>query len=576
MFKINFESSGYELVQVDQLGFKVKGSKDHVVIFRQGDMHFVFENKNLDKNMSFLEQCYNIHPSFYKFKYGDDFFKEAKEFHEDMAAYLYSEGEEVPSFAEGYKTYEELAEQDFADGQQPWLYPAVIFFEGSQQEAEYYELVSGKTQKRDKNVLISLLKSDNVAVFCVKKDMSIELVCHYHKDLCYNILRGKGTIGNLIEVEYGDIKVLVECGKELESDQPSRLEDAVINSYYDAAFITHYHLDHAANVHRLKCPVYMGEGCLKVLNAQRKYALLPPLDGVTTYKSGEEITIDRRGQRLKIVSILVDHSAYDSYMLLFEAEGKKILYTGDFRANGRKSFERALEKLPEKVDYLICEATNMYKGLSRTECELEKQAGEIMKKYDRVFVFQAGTNIDRLVSFYKASKRAGKVFLMDSYVATITENLPNVPNVSFNDVYCFTDFPFNLKMQAEWRVQRRHGLGYNDIGSRYFNGKDLSKFTMLVRPSMINYLKRADKDKKQRFGFSLFDRSVLVYSLWEGYKEKENVKKFLDEMEKLNVQIITLHVSGHADKFAIDRLKAKVNPTVIDYVHYIDRSKNEE
>lgn len=37
--------------------------------------------------------------------------------------------------------------------------------------------------------------------------------------------------------------------------------------------------------------------------------------------------------------------------------GKNILYTGDFRGHGRKSYSALLSRLPQ-VDILICERTN--------------------------------------------------------------------------------------------------------------------------------------------------------------------------------------------------------------------------
>ena len=38
----------------------------------------------------------------------------------------------------------------------------------------------------------------------------------------------------------------------------------------------------------------------------------------------------------RITPQLVDHSAFDAYALLVEADGKRVYYSGDFRAHGRK------------------------------------------------------------------------------------------------------------------------------------------------------------------------------------------------------------------------------------------------
>ena len=37
---------------------------------------------------------------------------------------------------------------------------------------------------------------------------------------------------------------------------------------------------------------------------------------------------------MTLTPIRVNHSAFDSYMFLIEAEGKRVLHTGDFRTHG--------------------------------------------------------------------------------------------------------------------------------------------------------------------------------------------------------------------------------------------------
>ena len=40
---------------------------------------------------------------------------------------------------------------------------------------------------------------------------------------------------------------------------------------------------------------------------------------------------------LRVTPWLVDHSGYDAYSLLIEAGGRRLLYSGDIRATGRKA-----------------------------------------------------------------------------------------------------------------------------------------------------------------------------------------------------------------------------------------------
>ena len=59
-----------------------------------------------------------------------------------------------------------------------------------------------------------------------------------------------------------------------------------------------------------------------------------------------------------ITPYLVDHSAFDAYSLLVEAAGRRLFYSGDFRAHGRKA--RLFEQLvadPPAADVMLMEGT---------------------------------------------------------------------------------------------------------------------------------------------------------------------------------------------------------------------------
>ncbi len=587
--EIDFLKGEYVLVDKQHLPFTVKG-KNELILFKQkeGCDYYAFESGQLsDEEGKFFKFCMRaVHPVFYQFKYGDDFFSEAKEFHEDNEAYRLSEGLESQSYDYDFKNFELNAEKEFQEGLgENRLYPAIVVKKGGIRWKQYNDFMRDSLAVGDNKMILEELKRHSIALFCLEQDGTLTLLRHFTQDLSYYILRGKDEIGNLIELNYGSIKILLDCGKELNEnlEEDSELEKMVLSKNYDGVLISHYHIDHAGLVGKVKCPIYMGKGCLKVLNAQNNYKNEPLLKNINCFEPNEEFAIKKNGFEIKVKPILVDHSAYDSYMFLIRGGGKTLLYTGDFRAHGRKNFSQTLKNLPNKVDVLICEATNMFcPNENMLEEEVEMKATQLMKDYKHVFVFQAGTNIDRLVSFYKASIKNKKVFLMDTYVSGICENLPNIPNPkTFKDVYCFWDVPKRFgrdgvrKYEIDWRQFHKlnKGLGYCDVGSpKNENFGDLSNFTMIVRPSMLNYLKRADEDKLSRFKTSIFDNSILIYSLWQGYKEKDDVKSFLEEMEKMGVKIVDLHTSGHCDKQTIDRLKQKVNPSIIEYVHFIKKA----
>lgn len=374
------------------------------------------------------------------------------------------------------------------------------------------------------------------------------------KELEYNVLRGRDRIGeNLIEISYGKTKILVELGKSLD-DGDEQFEREILQKPYFAVVVSHYHEDHAGLIkYKTDCPVYIGQGAYRILKARGDFNGEDISDNILTYRNGQPFYAGN----VKITPFLCDHSAYDSYMLLFEAGGKSILYTGDFRFHGRKDKEKLLAALPKRVDVLIHEGTNIGKNsCTMTEVELENKAVEIMRATDRpVFVLQSGTNIDRLVSIYRASKRSGRITYMDNYMSLIASaaggSIPR-PDL-FRDVIAFTPRPVRGKRRDMFlEIQNKRGLKGIANGAK--------KFTMFVRPSMLEYIKKLHSTAHMC-------GATLVYSMWKGYKDNEDMKEFLSEIQALGLNVIDLHTSGHASAEDIELLKQTVNPKEIVCVH---------
>lgn len=370
----------------------------------------------------------------------------------------------------------------------------------------------------------------------------------------YSVLRGQDKIGeNLIEISYGRTKILVELGKSLDGND-EQYEQEILQKPYSAVVVSHYHEDHAGLIkYKTDCPLYIGNGAYRIVRAKFDYHDEVMPDNITRYYNGQSFGVGN----IKITPFLCDHSAYDSYMLLFEAGGTSILYTGDFRFHGRKDKEKLLAALPKSVDVLIHEGTNIGKNsCTMTEAELENKAVEIMKSTDGpVFVLQSGTNIDRLVSIYRASKRIGRITYMDNYLSLIASaaggSIPR-PDV-FKDVIAFTPHPVRGKREEMFmEIINKRGLKGIARGTK--------KFTMFVRPSMLDYIKKLQSEAH-------ICGATLVYSMWKGYKDNDGMKEFLYEIQALGVNVIDLHTSGHASAEDIELLKQTVNPKETVCVH---------
>ena len=372
-----------------------------------------------------------------------------------------------------------------------------------------------------------------------------------------NIIRGQNQIGgSIIEISSKSTKIILDIGSNLEDKEIVVPEiDGLFKgkAKYDGVLISHYHSDHVGLATRIlpEIQIYMGEKSYEIYKVSNEYMGKEYLKEPKIFKAEEEFFIGD----IKITPYLCDHSAFDSYMFLLDCEGKRMLYTGDFRSNGRKSFEPLLRKLP-KVDVLITEGTNLSNNkigkINLTEKELEKKGIELLEGNDKpVFVLMAATNIDRIVTFYKIANATKRLFLLDTYAGLITDTIGgNIPNPrTFSNVRMF------LTNQNKYEILENYSK--NKIGRK---GIVNSNFMMCIRNSMKQYLENYPE------GFS-FEGCTMFYSMWEGYKKQENIKEFLEFMEEKGVKIISLHTSGHADEKDFDKLIKKVEPKIIIPVH---------
>ena len=372
------------------------------------------------------------------------------------------------------------------------------------------------------------------------------------------IHRGQNQIGgSIIEVSSDTTKIILDAGSELDEEVPVAPQINGLFSgqaAYDAVFISHYHGDHLGLCDQVlpEIPIYIGKGAADVTNAARRYLNKPEYAFASYYEVGKTITIGD----LNITPYLCDHSAFDSYMFHIACGDKTLIYSGDFRSNGRKSFSHLLHKLPH-ADALIIEGTTLSRASAppKTEVDLEQLAVETISKTDApVFILQAATNIDRLVTAFKAARRSNRVLIQDLYMAEVAsaagENIPNAK--TFSGVRVFITNSWNGRHDLLDQKYRKTKIGRSGIAKQ--------RFVMCVRPSMKSYLDKLSEEIP-------FDGGILFYSMWGGYKKKEDIADFLQFMQEKGVQVVDLHTSGHADGETIQALVNDVNPDYIIPVH---------
>lgn len=371
------------------------------------------------------------------------------------------------------------------------------------------------------------------------------------------IHRGQNQIGgSIIEISTRNTRIFLDVGIELDESENIAVPEieGVFkgNKGCDAILISHYHPDHMGLLEFVlpEIPIYMGKKAYEIYEASadyrgRKLKLCP------------NYVYDNKKMKIgdfQITSFLCDHSSYDSYMYLIELEGKKILYTGDFRANGRLSYIELLSKLPE-VDVLICEGTTLTREEVKNieEEKLEQIAVEYLKKYSGpAFIMMSAMNVERMITAYNIARKTGRLFLEDIYTADVArasgiEILE--PNIEDGVRVFMTGGDKQYERLVEYGKAK---IGKKQIANEFF--------LMCIRQSMKNYLEKLNE-------LVSFEDGVLFYGMWKGYMQQPEMVEFLDFMKNKGVQIHVLHTSGHADAETIHNLVDKVNPQYIIPVH---------
>ena len=256
------------------------------------------------------------------------------------------------------------------------------------------------------------------------------------------IHRGTNQIGGCVtEIESNGYKVFIDFGEQLpgaenKDDQLTQIDGLTCGDVSKSAlFITHYHGDHIGKICDtvLNLPIYIGETALKIYKclekrlsyipvreeAEKHRNILKRLKAINTFNALQEIKVGK----IKVTPLFIDHSAFDAYMFIVEADNKRVLNTGDFRGHGfySKVLFPMLQKYAQNIDYIISEGLNIERpdAVLQTEQELKKDFEEQFKKNKYNFVMVSSTNIDRVFALYHATKMAKRCFVCDSYQTKI-------------------------------------------------------------------------------------------------------------------------------------------------------------
>jgi ribonuclease J len=372
--------------------------------------------------------------------------------------------------------------------------------------------------------------------------------------------------GNCIEIATGDHRIVLDVGRPLDAPNdasgllPTTLD---LKAPMDGVFISHPHQDHYGLLEETprEWPVFCGEATKRLIQLTSGIFGKPIDRDFRLWKSGSPFEVGP----FWITPYLTDHSAFDAHMLLIETEGKRLLYSGDFRTHGRKSalVERFIAAPPSDIDVLLLEGTNLGSDKScDTESDLETDFEALFRQTKgRVFVTWSAQNIDRTVTLYRACLKTGRTLVVDLYTAEVLEMLGEfgkLPRPDWAGVKI-------VVTSAMARMYRRKGneAFVERMVPFGISAKKLSatheKWVVMVRPSLIrDYLPK---------GVTPNPDDAWCWSMWRGYLDNKDGALVSKWFEDGGSRANHIHTSGHASPAVLRSFAHAMNAKQLVPIH---------
>ena len=408
------------------------------------------------------------------------------------------------------------------------------------------------------------------------------------------IIRGLDQIGGCItEISTATSRVFIDMGQNLPGvgepttpEEDSQMVEGVFAKnikQHQAVIYTHAHEDHVGLFRYIPddIPQYIGKGGKEILlakyglilkghelqiknlrNSQEKESvednkvlleqckLMVQVNKVLIKKLKEFKTWNRTKPKAVPISFMVGdiritpffncHSIYDSYMLLVEADGKRIWHTGDFREHGYwgKALIPVLKRYATDIDILITEGTMLSRDVKTIhEREVLRKMASVMDAFKYVVVLASATDIERLASIKEAAKKANRqLYICSKFMKTtmsiFTEREAKLSKglFEFHPKYV-SDNPKNPALQK--------------------NG-----FVLVTGPTHLAFVKKLCEELNPA-------EVLLIYSSWDGYYKdpgqvarNPNYKFFRESF----ANAVDIHTSGHASRETLARVITAINP----------------
>ncbi len=263
-----------------------------------------------------------------------------------------------------------------------------------------------------------------------------------------------------------------------------------------------------------------------------------------------------------VTPLAVDHSAFESYALLVEAGGRRLLYSGDLRAHGRKPrmWRDLVMKPPRDIHALVMEGTTLSRPAAPLITERDVELGltrTFRETSGAALACYSGHNVDRLVSVFRAARRARRELIVDLYGAAIAAaSRATIPQPGWQHVRVLV--PHSQRR----RIIQREAFGdLARLAQRRVFADELraepGRFVVTMRGSMTRDLDRAD----------CLQGAHAIWSMWPGYLHNEQGRRLRQWLQERKIPLSRLHASGHAAPPDLAALASAIRPTQLVPIH---------
>ncbi|RXG84826.1 MBL fold metallo-hydrolase [Bradyrhizobium zhanjiangense] len=392
------------------------------------------------------------------------------------------------------------------------------------------------------------------------------------------IHRGTREIGGTcIELESEGSRILLDLGlplkaKDLASTPLPNVDGLLAPSASLLGIVlSHGHRDHWGLVPKVDpaIPLIMGQATEGIIRAAADF-----VPDAVALKASHHLEHRKPIQLgpFTITPRLVDHSGFDAYAMEIASGGKRVFYSGDLRAHGRKRklFDALISDPPRDIDLMLMEGSSLGRLADHATFPSEENLEEtFVERFEQTEGFAlvacSAQNVDRVVTIYRAAKRTGRSLVIDAYAAevlkatghdSIPHPAPGWPNLA---VY----IPQRQRVRLKAKGIAALVDGYR--GFRVWPGQlaeSAPRSVMLFRGWMMSDLAHANALTGAR----------VFWSQWDGYlAEGEAGAALKVDCERRGIPFETVHTSGHAGPSDLKRLAAAVAAKRLIPIHTFER-----